>query len=136
MLFVVLLINLFFIHFPHAQGQKNGSDCGVFAIAFAMAICNGQNPEDLKFDIPKMRRHLSECLEDEQMRHFPSKQHHYCQTTCRRENIPVFCKCRLQEGGDMICCESCETWYHSTCDKIPKTAWAKGSTWLCSSCIR
>jgi len=25
-------------------------DCGVFAIAFAMAICNGQNPKELTFN--------------------------------------------------------------------------------------
>ena len=27
-----------------------------------------------------------------------------------------------------------ELQYHSTCNNIPKTAWANDSTWLCSSC--
>ena len=125
-----------FLHLFYAfsQGQENGSDCGVFAIAFAMAICNTQNPEELKFHILKMRRCLFECLEDKQMHQLPSNQHQYCQTVCKTENVPVYCKCRLQEEGNMICCEGCGTWYHSTCDNIPKTAWAKESTWLCSSC--
>ena len=88
----------------------------------------------LRFHIPKMRRHLFECLERQQMRHFPSNQYHYCQTAHRTENVPVYCKCRLQEEGNMIYCEGCDTWYHSTCDNIQKMAWAKDSTWLCSSC--
>ena len=49
-----------FLHLFYAflQGQENGSDCSVFAIAFAMSICNMQNPGELKFHIPKMTRHL------------------------------------------------------------------------------
>ena len=49
--------------------QRNHSDCGVFAIA---AICNGQNPDELTFNITRMWRHLYNCLEEEQMRHFPA----------------------------------------------------------------
>ena len=60
------------MHFLLLQKQTNMSDCGVFAIAFAMAICNRQRPELLCFDITKMRRHLYNCLEDGLMRHFPA----------------------------------------------------------------
>ena len=57
------LCSLFIItmHFLLLQKQTNiiMSDCGVFAIAFAMVICNRQRPELLWFDITKIRRHLS-----------------------------------------------------------------------------
>ena len=39
------------------QQQKNGSDCGVFAIAFATCLVYGRNPCTITFDIPKMHLH-------------------------------------------------------------------------------
>ena len=114
------------------QRQRNHSDCGVFAIAFAMAICNGQNPEELMFDINKMRHHLHDCLEDKQMRHFPAHPRQRRQN--KKETIKVYCSCRLQEEGDMIQCEECDTWYHATCDTVEDEAWEKDSKWTCSSC--
>ena len=45
------------------QKQPNLSDCGLFAIANAMAICNGQSAEVLKYDTKVMRKHLAGCLE-------------------------------------------------------------------------
>ena len=111
---------LFMVVFPSPQKQRNGADCGVFAIAFAVAICNGQNPEELIFQIPKMCRHLSDCLEDKQIRHFPANIRQHRQNIRRVEKVLVHCKCCLQEEGDMICCEGCDLWYHSTCVKTPK----------------
>ena len=32
---------------------------------------------------------------------------------------------RLQEEGDKICCEGCDSWYHSTCVNTPKEAWGE-----------
>ena len=114
---------------------NGGSDCGVFAIAFAMAICNGQNPKELTFNISKMRRHLCDCLTDQLMRHFPAtpqrQQHH---RSCRTETVQVYCRCRLQEEGPMILCEGCDTWFHKTCDNIPESAWEKDSKRLCFTC--
>ena len=40
--------------------QSNGSDCGVFAIAFAYDICSGDDLCKIKYD---HRRHLADCLE-------------------------------------------------------------------------
>ena len=47
------LLFIITMHFLLLQKQTNMSDCGVFAIAFAMAICNRQWPELLCFDITK-----------------------------------------------------------------------------------
>ena len=100
----------------------------------AMAICNGQNPDELTFDITRMRRHLYDCLEEKQMRHFPAHPSKRRQTICKKETIQVYCRCRLQEDGDMILCEKCDTWYHATCDTIQDGAWEKDSEWTCSIC--
>ena len=44
------------------QQQPNGSDCGMFAPAFATCLVHYQTPETLQFDKSMMRQHLLECL--------------------------------------------------------------------------
>ena len=121
------------ISFYFVQKQTNGADCGVYAIANAMAIVNGQDPEDQNYIISKMCRHLHDCLIQKVMRHFPAKRRQ-SKKKCNIQEVEVFCKCRLQEGGDMAECEICKEWYHSTCEKIPKAVWTHTSAWVCSSC--
>ena len=117
------------------QTQPNTSDCGVFAIAFTMAICNGQNPEEISFFVPRMRRHLKQCLEEGVMRHFPSKPRTCRRRTKRIEELFIFCHCRLQEEGNMCACHKCHEWFHNTCDHIPSDAWTDESyQWACSNC--
>ena len=55
---------LWYFYYRILQKQSNHSDCGLFAIANAMALCNGQTPEHLYYDIKGMRQHLAGCLED------------------------------------------------------------------------
>ena len=43
--------------------QQNGSDCGLYAIAFAAVLCNGSDPTSFDFDQTFMQQHLSQCLE-------------------------------------------------------------------------
>ena len=45
------------------QQQFGGPDCGLFAIAFAMALVNGQDPAALTFDQGVARKHLRLCLQ-------------------------------------------------------------------------
>ena len=54
------------------QQQLNGSDCGVFAIAFATCLVYGIKPEGVTFDIPKMRPHLLHCLNAHLITPFPT----------------------------------------------------------------
>ena len=54
------------------QQQTNGSDCGVFAVAFATCLVYGQNPCNVTFDVPKMRPHLIQCLKRGCMNLFPT----------------------------------------------------------------
>ena len=52
------------------QQQLNGSDCRVFAIAFATCLVYGFNPGDFTFDIPKMCPHLKHCLKSAEITKF------------------------------------------------------------------
>ena len=53
------------VKFPYTQKQRGGSDCEVFAIAFALHAAMGQNISVLEFDQLKMRSHLLKCLREQ-----------------------------------------------------------------------
>ena len=59
-----------YIH-TYIQNQVGGSDCGLFAIAFAVSICLGMNPSKFIYDQENMRRHLIECIENQKFSNFP-----------------------------------------------------------------
>ena len=46
----------------NCQRQRGGSDCGLFAVAFATALANGLCPESYTFKQKEMRQHLYNCL--------------------------------------------------------------------------
>ena len=46
------------INIVPVQQQRNGSDCGVFSIAFATCIVYGLNPGIAKFDVPQNCAHI------------------------------------------------------------------------------
>ncbi len=54
------------------QQQNNGSDCGVFAIAYATSLLYGTPPETIEYDISRMRHHLYQCLKSGELGPFPS----------------------------------------------------------------
>ena len=43
--------------------QQENCDCGVFAIAFAFHLAQGDDPSALNFDCTTMRQHLVKCFE-------------------------------------------------------------------------
>ena len=54
------------------QQQLNGSDCGVFAIAYATSLAFMHDPKTIQYDIPKMRPHLLNCVKSSKMEQFPT----------------------------------------------------------------
>ena len=54
------------------QQQTNGSDCGVFAVAFATCLVFGVDPTYIDFDVQGMRPHLAACLRSGRISLFPS----------------------------------------------------------------
>ncbi len=70
------------------QVQPNGYDCGLFAVAFALAICCGQAPED---PVQQMRGHLSSCLTLKKMKPFPTKKRSIKNKDKRRNKASANC---------------------------------------------
>ena len=53
------------------QQQSNGSECGVFAIAFATSLVHTLDPKVPQFNVPQMRPHLYACLKAGLITPFP-----------------------------------------------------------------
>ena len=52
------------------QRQAGGTECGLFAIAFAVALGLGFNPTKLLFKQESMRGHLIDCLTKQEFSNF------------------------------------------------------------------
>ena len=120
------------VELPPAQTQQGGVDCGLFAIAFAYELANGNDPSDVSFDQGKMRQHLVQCLEKGRLEAFPRQLNTARFNKRQTYDIGLFCYCSMPEcWDDMLQCDLCEEWLHMACEGL-KTA-PKGE-WLCSVC--
>ena len=61
--------------------QSGYTDCGLFAIAYAVEIADGYDPASIIFYQSKMRNHLHHCLTSKTLTRFPKKQQHHQQTS-------------------------------------------------------
>ena len=98
------------------QHQAGGSDCGLFAIAFAVALCFGLNPSKLIFEQSKMRDHLLHCLKENEFTNFPfsiNPMWKKKKTVINKETL--FCFCRGLYDSEMAKCISCHEWFHLRC---------------------
>ena len=59
--------------------QEGGSNCGLFAIVMAYDLCAGIDSITWEYVQSEMRRHLHSCLNNKQLKPFPS-------TLCSIEN--------------------------------------------------
>ena len=125
--------------FAGVQMQAGGSDCGIFALAFATAICFGHSPGKFHFDQQRMRTHLIECLEKKQFTMFPIRKERGQGSKIKAsETVPLYCICRMPEmkQASMIQCSHRKLWYHGRhCVKTSDNAWLPASMWLCPSCV-
>ena len=53
------------------QMQQNGTDCGLFTIAFATSILHGDNPAIVKYDQMRMRSLFVKCIKAGRIENFP-----------------------------------------------------------------
>ena len=118
------------------QKQHGNKDCGIFSIAFAVELCNGNDPEAVYFDQSKICHHLLKCLECKELKPFPKTQRtkkaaFVLKGTC---NLNVLCVCKMPEeyDTDMIECVKCNMWHHFECvgmseDIVP-------DEWTCCMC--
>ena len=59
------------MHVMPVQQQKNNTDCGIYAIAFAYFIANDTDLSIVSLDKTKLRKHLYFCFQNSKMASFP-----------------------------------------------------------------
>ena len=135
----------FTMRFINVQIQSGASDCGLFALAFAVALCEGKDPHNCLFDQTQMRNHLAMCFEKCELTDFPAstnlKPRRSKSSVKLIRNIQVYCTCRLPWDknvsfhGDLAQCIKCRNWYHQKCLNIPARAFLEQSySWCCTLC--
>ena len=99
------------------QRQSGGSDCGLFAIAFTLMLCQRKDPRTVSFLQSSMRGHLVQCFEQEVISDFPHSTKPRRTARSRfisEKTMPVYCVCRLpwwkgySKLGPLIRCDSCK----------------------------
>ena len=119
--------------------QQNGMlDCGLFAIANAVEVCYGKNPESTIYKQKEMRQHLFRCFNEGLLSPFP-KGDDSSDVLPRPQRflltINIYCLCRMPEIYDsaMIDCDRCHEWFHFRCvgldeNNVPRS-------WVCTHCM-
>ncbi len=118
------------------QQQSGGSDCGLFAIAFAVHLLQGNNIEEIEFDQKKMRSHLNYCFWKKKLFAFPtlSKKGYRKTTQLPYFHLDIYCSCKMPETyGDMVECVDCEEWYHKRCIEGINNDFS--GNWICKYCM-
>ena len=64
----------FKLRFIDVQRQNGSDDCALFAIAFAVTLCHGQDPNLIRYDQNQMRNHLFKCFQEGKITPFPEKE--------------------------------------------------------------
>ena len=67
------------------QQQQGATDCGLYAIAYAVHMANGDDPAKAKFEQKKMRSHFLDCLKNKKLEAFPVEKN-YQQGRSARDN--------------------------------------------------
>ena len=101
------------VQLTYTQKQKCGSDCGVFAIAFAFHAAMGDNISGLQID----QRLKMKCLRKQKFTPFPNldKQGKIPKKVCTKK-IDVDCTCLMPDTyGEMVQCENCHKWFNIKC---------------------
>ncbi|XP_078662102.1 polycystin-1-like protein 2 [Branchiostoma floridae x Branchiostoma belcheri] len=120
---------------PTVQRQTNTVDCGLFAIAWAVDIAEGQDVPRVVYDDEKMRSHLEMCFKQEKLTPFP-RLHGYIARAgpARVERVSLVCRCAQGQGerlGRMGRCKVCRRILHVSC--LP-TSPAVDGTLSCGDC--
>lgn len=127
------------LKFMDVQMQSGTYDCGLFAVVFATALAFGYNPGQYFFDQPSMRKHLWNCLRNQNMSMFPViKERRGKQKVKSTQQIPLYCSCRLPDisGIRLIECSKCKTWYHTNiCVPVDKKYFSRDIEWSCPKCL-
>ena len=131
-------LDRFSLNVVDVSRQLGSVDCGLFAIAMATDICNGINPASIDYIQDSMRSHLVTSFEKQYLGSFPSFPHKGLRKQLFTLDVDLHCMCRQPERLPMVCCDSCDTWYHRDCVDvhIPDEVFDETGdiSWYCASC--
>ena len=127
------------VSIPPVVQQTNGTDCGVYAIAFATALCNNLDPTSLKFNRRAIRDHLWQALQCGHLSMFPFEKRRP-QDQNKLVKISVYCECRMPYNppkDKMAKCTGCKKWFHKECQQIADKVFKFARfQWRCKTCSR
>jgi zinc finger SWIM domain-containing protein 3 len=106
------------VRFHDVVKQKNGSDCGLYAIAFAKLVCSNRNPSEVEFVPSTLRSHLRDSLinSNAEFKDFPFVSRGSFHSPKVSVYDKVYCYCRKKDDGkQMVECSSCFEWFHRRC---------------------
>ena len=116
--------------------QTNGNDCGLYAIANATALAFRLDPSKEQYIPSKLREHLIQCLEDKEMRPFPTAKG----TSKRRralkkaERLQLYCVFNMPDTHtNHFLCDQCTDEYHPECLGL-NILQHKDRSFICPSC--
>ena len=129
-----------FFNIVDVMRQQNSYDCGLHAVAAATDIVFAKDPVKSRWDFPRMRPHLLQCLEEGKISPFPviaERPIRFGRRIKLGREIDVYCCCRMpynsKESDGMIQCQMCLVWYHGHCVPINVEEY-KHSNWHCTKC--
>ncbi|KAE8602183.1 hypothetical protein XENTR_v10013901 [Xenopus tropicalis] len=106
------------VFFKCTQKQHGPNDCGLFAVANAVALAEGVELANIEFFQEDMRADLIKCLGTGQMTVFP---HKLCKVLIKKIQMTRFCSCHIYKPKqNMIECSKCKLWFHFQCVKMQK----------------
>ena len=98
------------LKYVDVQMQSGANDCGLFAIAFATALCSGELPGKYVFEQSAMRGHLMKCLAAGEFSMLPVRKLRRSSKRIKSTSaIKVYCDCRMPElpSSSMVQCIKC-----------------------------
>ena len=84
------------------QNQKDSSDSGLFAVAVAYSLFDGEDPSTLAYDQKMMRKHLAMCFQVRELARFPISTSVLPMQDERNEVLELFCHSRMPYSGSFI----------------------------------
>ena len=99
--------------------QSGGADCGLYAITNIICLAQGNDDSIIEcvFHQDEMWPHFKQILESGKVILFPiAKKRRIRAKILHTDVCQIYCVCRMPDNrSEMICCDQCNTWYHSSC---------------------